>query len=107
MSTEAIANYVRRLILADDSLTDQGNCRHSVEVLSQAVGEKFPAATVTTLAYPDARTGDGVHHAFAVEEGNSQLLVNPVAAPGFPQYIGASSKAVPTFQAMKHVPGVK
>ena len=63
---------------------------------------------IEILAFPEAREGNGVHYALSADNGNGdELLINPVQAPGFPQYLGSRSKAVPTFSLLKRTNKVK
>ena len=98
---ERITEFIRGIIQEDDSLTDANNCRDSVSKIVNKVKEKFPTAKTSVLVYPEAHSGDGVHYSLLVDAGSEKTLVNAVAAPGFPEYIGDPSIAVPTFSAMK------
>lgn len=97
---ENVGEFVRGIIQKDDSLTDANNCRNSVSAIERKIKEEFPQAKTTVLVYPEPRKGDGVHYSLLVDDGK-KTLVNAVAAPGFPIYIGDPDVAVPTFSAMK------
>ena len=87
----------RELLQNDDSLTDPNNCRNSVHKLSEILKNEYPKENVTIVVYPDARKGLGVHYAI----GTRDKLINPVSAPGFPEYIGPREEAGAIFQLLK------
>lgn len=103
-----ILGRVRTLIQEDDSLTDANDCRNATTKLATQLKNEFPDKKVEILAFPEAREGNGVHYALSADNGSGdELLINPVPAPGFPQYIGPKSKAVPTFSLLKRTDKVK
>lgn len=101
MSLELINEFVHELIEEEDSLTDSNDCRNSADKIAKKIKNVFPEANVSFLAYPEARQGIGVHYSVLVKERGRKMIVNPVAAPGFPQYIGDAETAVPTFSMMQ------
>ena len=106
MSTEIMSGFIRDLLQRDDSLTDSNNCRNSTSKIKEEVKSKFPEAKTEVLVYPEPREGDGVHYSLRVTQGDEEILVNAVAAPGFPEYIGEPGVAPPTFTAMRVTPKV-
>ncbi|EKE12655.1 MAG: hypothetical protein ACD_13C00145G0004 [uncultured bacterium] len=106
MSTENMGEFIRSLLQKDDSLTDLNNCRNSTSKIGKEVKGKFPEAKTEVLVYPEPSAGYGVHYSLLIAQGDEEILVNAVAAPGFPEYIGSSKAAPPTFTAMKVTPRV-
>jgi hypothetical protein len=106
MSSENIGEFVRDLLQKDDSLADVNNCRDSVSKIKSEITKKFPDIKTDILVFPEAREGDGVHYSLRISQGDKKFLVNTVAAPGFPEYIGDFDMATPTFLAMKMTPKV-
>ncbi len=106
MSTETMGEFIRDLLRRDDSLTDPNNCRNSTSKIKEEVKGKFPEAKTEVLVYPEPREGDGVHYSLRVTRGDEAVLINAVAAPGFPEYIGRVEVAPPTFTAMRVTPKV-
>ena len=106
MSTENIGEFIRSLLQEDDSLTGLNNCRNSTLKIKEEIKGRFPKAKTEVLVYPEPREGDGVHYSLRVTQGSEEILVNAVAAPGFPEYIGEPRTAPPTFTAMKVTPKV-
>lgn len=106
MSLENIAEFVRGFLQEDDSITDANNCRDSVLKTRSGINKNFPTAETSILVYPEAREGAGVHYSLLVRQGGGKTIINLVAAPGFPRYIGDPKTAVPTFSAMKVTPKV-
>jgi len=98
-----ILKRVRELILDDDSLTDANNCRDTTVKLTKQLKDEFPDANINILVYPEAKEGAGIHYAISTDN----QIINPVSAPGFPQYIGPIKNAVPTFALLRKVSGVK
>lgn len=106
MSIETMGGFIRDLLQRDDSLTDPNNCRDSTSKIKEEVINKFPEAKTEVLVYPEPREGDGVHYSLRLTRGDEEILVNAVAAPGFPEYIGELGVAPPTFTAMRVTPKV-
>lgn len=107
MSLETVAQRTRQLLQEDDSLTDANGCRSSIPKLTFRLRAEFPQVKFEYLVYPEAKSGNGVHYALSATDGSDELLINPVSAPGFPQFIGKTSQAIPTFSLMKKAPEVK
>jgi hypothetical protein len=101
MSLENITGFVRELLQEDDSMTGANNCRDSVLKIKNEIDKNYPTVKTSILVYPEASEGVGVHYSLLVKHGENEILVNVVAAPGFPIYIGDLKKAVPTFSSMK------
>lgn len=106
MSLENIAEFVRGFLQEDDLITDVNNCRDSVLKLKAEIDKKFPKADTNFLVYPEAREGTDVHYSLMIRHNGGEAIINLVAAPGFPIYIGDPKMAVPTFSAMKVAPKV-
>ena len=107
MSLEMLTQRTRQLLQEDDSLTDANECRNSIPKLKSKLRAEFPQVKFEYLVYPEAKSGNGVHYALSATDGSDELLINPVSAPGFPQFIGKTSQAIPTFSLMKKAPEVK
>ncbi len=107
MSSEIVAQRVRQLLQEDDSLTDANECRNSIAKLKSKLRGEFPQVKIEYLVYPKAKKGDGVHYALSATDDQDELLINPVSAPGFPQFIGKISQAIPTFSLLKKTSEVK
>ncbi len=106
MSTENMGEFIRSLLQENDSLTGLNNCRNSTSKIGKEVKDKFPEAKAEVLVYPEPRAGYGVHYSLLIAQGDEKILVNAVAAPGFPEYIGDPKTAPPTFTAMKVTPEI-
>lgn len=107
MSLETVAQRTRQLLQEDDSLTDANGCRNSIPKLTSKLRREFPKVKFEYLVYPKAKKGDGVHYALSATEGRDEILINPVSAPGFPQFIGEMSRAIPTFSLFQKTSEVK
>lgn len=101
MSIEDIDQFVRKLVQEDDSLSNANCCRDSVLKIKSAIIKEFPSAITNFLVFPEARQGNGVHYSLLVSKNDKQTLVNTVAAPGFPEYIGNPDQAFPIFSIMR------
>lgn len=95
--------FVRSLLQENDSLMCAGNCRNSISEINRQVKNKFPGIDTKILVYPDAYPGMGVHYSLLITEGGINTIVNPVSAPGFPEYVGEAKSAPPMFSQMKSV----
>lgn len=103
-----ILERVRELIREDDSLTNANDCRNATTKLAAQLKNQFPDKKVEILAFPEAGEGNGVHYALSADsDSGDELLINPVQAPGFPQYLGSRSNAIPTFSLLKRTDKVK
>lgn len=98
-----IDRFIRSLLQENDSLMCAGNCRNSISEIDKQVKNKFPGINTKILAYPDARTGMGVHYSLLIVSKEKNTIVNPVSAPGFPEYVGEESSAPPMFSQMRPV----
>jgi len=87
-------------------LMTSNNCRNSVTEIDAQIRSNFPKMQTEVLAYPEAKTGLGVHYSLLISNGGSKTIINPVCAPGFPEYFGDISLAPPMFGQMKTVPEV-
>lgn len=101
MSIESIAEEVRTLTQEHDSFTNPNDCRNCVIVLKNLLEKKFPEAEFDFLVYPKAKSGDGVHYALLASVDDKELLINPIPAPGFPEFIGNRENSAPTFSLLK------
>jgi hypothetical protein len=107
MSLEIIAGFVREMVVTDDALTDSNNCRNSAIKIASEIKKVFPKSKISFLAFPEACEGTNVHYSVLVAWEGQKMVINTVMAPGFPEYIGDLSLAVPTFLAMKESDIVK
>ena len=98
-----IDGFVRSLLQENDSLMCAGNCRNSIAEINKQIKNKFPGVDTKILAYPDASVGMGVHYSLLIIGKGTNTIVNPVSAPGFPEYVGEESSAPPMFRQMKPV----
>jgi uncharacterized protein YigA (DUF484 family) len=106
MSNETVVQFVHRLLQEDDSLSGPNDCRNVVSRLQHKLNERFPGTNAEVIVYPEAKKGKGVHYSLLVGEDDNKILINTVAAPGFPEYVGEINAAVPTYSAMKVTPKV-
>lgn len=98
-----VDGFVRSLLQENDSLMCAGNCRNSISEINKQIKNKFPGVDTKILAYPDASVGMGVHYSLLVIGKGMNTIVNPVSAPGFPEYVGEASSAPPMFSQMRPV----
>ena len=102
LTSEIVAQYVRRLVLNDEQLESTSNCRYSVRTIAQRVKLNFPQVQAQFLVHPEASAEEyGVHYAVQFYYNQWTLLINMVSAPGFPTYIGDKDMAHPLLQNMK------
>lgn len=97
---EAVSQYIRTLVLQDETLQSPNNCRASVQTIEQQVHLIFPTVQHQFLVAPEASNGEYVHYAIQFFLDDT-LLVNMVSAPGFPMYIGNKNMAHPFLVNMK------
>ncbi|MDP3918097.1 MAG: hypothetical protein Q8Q30_02920 [Candidatus Woesebacteria bacterium] len=98
-----ILDSARHLLQIDDSLTNHEDCRNVTIKLQKKLREEFPSEQINIIAYPEAKEGYGAHYALETEDD----IINPIPAPGIPQYIGSKSNAYPIFSLFKKVDTVK
>ncbi len=103
MSLAEIVGSIRDKLLDEEALETSGNCRTTAEVLLEEVRRIDPDVDVRILAAHPGDRGVNNHYALLVVERDRRFVVNPVAAAGYPQYIGDADLAPPTFSSMTEV----
>lgn len=99
MESEAIAQAVRQALQNDEALTTPGNCWLACHTLAELISRLDPKASVQILAHPGS-FGENSHAALLI---NGSLVINPVPAALYPEFIGDISQAHPIFSEMEEL----